>query len=836
MAYKDQLTLKARGLYTYADTLGSVPEGSLNTAKNVVLDKNDIITPRRGYEALQGSITGTIGSLHEYADGTTQHLIAHRNNTTLSKYDDTGHTWSDFTGTYSNPSSANAIRTAEANKNLYFATSQGVQKLDSITGTPIDAGAPEALNIFVQAETTNGPVPAHNSIAYRVVFGYTDANDNLILGAPSSPLIYDNTDAVNSKYVTVRAMIPTPPVASGWFIQLYKTTIIPFIGANPSNPGDEMQLALKQDLVAGDITNKYIDLIDKTDDDLRGASLYTNATQEGPDRANAQPPQCVDIALFQSYMFYANTERKYEQIITLLGVNFGGSTGGLALNDTIIINGVTYTAKATENIAANEFAFGADSSASQRIETTALSLINVINNSASNTALWAIYTSGENDLPGQMKIIERDYGSATAFTLISSATSTTFSPDISSTQTSTSEKKPNRLYYSKFQEPEAVPVLSFFDVGAANSAIIRILPIQSTLLVFKSEGIFRVTGTTASTFQITLLDNTTILLAPETLVAINNTATGLFNQGVAQVSAAAVQIISRPIEGTLLQIRGAIGNNISKAFGISYESDRKYLLAIPQIATDTTNTIVYVFNNVTTSWTTYDLAKTAGIVRKFDDKLYWGQVGKISKERKTYDETDFADESIVTVTSAVNVTKTILSIDVISSARTGYLYYESPSKFSVISYVDLVNGQITVQDPLNWSTGTFQILPYISTDIEWNPITAQSPHVLKQWSECVLLAESPVSDANMYFKTIISGDFEGVMFQDQTIGLWGLFPWGQVPWGGEPMRARYRTYIPRNKQKDTLIIPRLTQNTVFSHFEIAGLGFYYRVISNRSGR
>lgn len=834
MAYREELTLKARGLHKYADTLETVPEGSLQEAVNVVLDKNDIITPRRGFEALPGTITGSIGSLHTYTDADQNNtLIAHRNGTTLARYDDGAETWTDYTGTFSVPASSEVIRSVESNKNFYFATSKGVQKLDAPTATPLESGAPEALDIQIQSSANLGgdPIAAQTTVAYRAIWGYKDLNDNLILGAPSKRVIFENTGG-STLTPTIRAYIPVGFVDESWFIQLYRTEGIANGGSSGVDPGDITQLALERNPSAGDITNGYIDLADSTPDELLGAELYTNSTQEGIIAANYQPPQSVDMALFQNHMFYANTETRYEFNFAFLDT--------LSNGDTITINGVVYTGQASENPGSNQFqATGHSGTPSQQIEATARSLTRVINDVASsNSTLWAVYSSEENELPGKVRIYERDYGDAGAFG-VSSSVGSEFSPNLdpSKSQAATNNKNPNRLFYSKFQEPEAVPLLNFFDVGPANDRILRILPLRSTLLVFTTRAIYRLSGTTANTFQVTLLDNTARLLAPESLVPINNTACGLFDQGVSRVSSSAVQVISRPIEGDLLDIRGATGDKLAElSFGVSYESDRKYLLAMPETSTATINNVFYVYNTVTNSWTTFDLQKSAGIVRPDDDKLYFAEPGAISRERKNFNETDYAEEAIPVVVTSVAPDNVTLTLTDVSTVEIGYMFLEDNLAYSVVEAIDTANSTITVKDPLSWNTGTSSVLPFIQTTILWNPLYAKTPNVLKQFSECTLLVETPLQDAELEFSTPNSGGFEGVEITDTAVGPWGLFPWDDVAWGGEPSKKRYRTYVPRTKQKDTLLNVRLEQNTVYNQFQISGLSLYYRFISNRVGR
>ena len=94
---------------------------SLKEASNVVLDKTDLISPRRGFEALTGALSGDIGSLHTFTDAdNTNTLISHRDGTTLAHYDDVGESWTDYAGTFDVPASSEVIRSVESNKNFFF--------------------------------------------------------------------------------------------------------------------------------------------------------------------------------------------------------------------------------------------------------------------------------------------------------------------------------------------------------------------------------------------------------------------------------------------------------------------------------------------------------------------------------------------------------------------------------------------------------------------------------------------------------------------------------------------------------------------------------------------
>ena len=101
--------------------------------------------------------------------------------------------------------------------------------------------------------------------------------------------------------------------------------------------------------------------------------------------------------------------------------------------------------------------------------------------------------------------------------------------------TSSNEVVPNRLYYSKFQQPEAVPLVNYIDVGFKNKAILRILPLRTSLYILTEAGIYILTGTDASNFTITLFDSSSQIKAPDSAVVLNNQIFCLTSQGVSSI-------------------------------------------------------------------------------------------------------------------------------------------------------------------------------------------------------------------------------------------------------------------------------------------------------------
>lgn len=214
------------------------------------------------------------------------------------------------------------------------------------------------------------------------------------------------------------------------------------------------------------------------------------------------------------------------------------------------------------------------------------------------------------------------------------------------TQVSNNEVKPNRIYFSKTGIPEAVPLLNFFDVGSKDSEIKRIVPLRDSLFVLKDEGIFRLSGSNAANFSVSLFDSSSPIIAADSVAVLNNQIYMLSTQGIVAVSDGGVDIISRNIEDLVIT---PTSNNYpdfsTQAFGIASESDRSYLIFLPTQIDDETATQAFRYNIFTKAWTRWTMAKTCGIVKKRDDKIYFGaaDINYVEQERKNFLRSDFAD-------------------------------------------------------------------------------------------------------------------------------------------------------------------------------------------------
>lgn len=601
-----------------------------------------------------------------------------------------------------------------------------------------------------------------------------------------------------------------------------------------SDPDDSMQLVYEANPTSAEITAKSITVIDETPDSLRGAALYTNATQQGILQANNVPPYALDLCLFQTCMFYGNVQTAQQMFLTVLAV---GGSQGIQVGDTVTIAGTTYTGGSSENVSTLTFQVVTTGSAAQNINDTTLSLIRVINQNSTNAAVYAYYLSSTNSLPGQMLLQARTVGTS-IFNVTASAHGSAYSPALPTSGTtvaSTNTASLNGLMYSKASQPEAVPSLNILYVGSASKPIRRIIPVRNSLFIFKDDGVFRCTGV-AGNFAIDTIDTTIILLAPESAVALSNQVFCYTTQGVVSVSDNGGPVISRPIEDQLLKLEGA-GLTALQAysFAVAYESERQYCFWTISSSTDTYGTQCFIYNTFTKTWTRSTRQQTHGLVLTADNKMYLlnGNGNSISQERKSYTYQDYSDEAFSNNIVGINGQK--LSMTEVNNISVGDRIYQSDSINSLVTAVDYTNSIVTVFDNLSgWTVASCTVLRSIACLMEWLPNAAGNPGYLRHWHETAcFFRQNLFNSASLNFYSEISDNIESVPITANSSVGWGQFPWDSQAWGGVVNSKPFRTYVPREKQRCDLLSIQFQCQNAWGQFQIEGLSCILDTVSER---
>jgi hypothetical protein len=266
---------------------------------------------------------------------------------------------------------------------------------------------------------------------------------------------------------------------------------------------------------------------------------------------------------------------------------------------------------------------------------------------------------------------------------------------------SENEEKINRIYYSKFQQPEAVPLVNYFDVGSADKAILRILSLRNSLFVFKEDGLYRISGESAP-FQLELFDISFNVLAPDSVAVCNNVIYAWTTQGIQSLTEGGASIISRNIDNIILKTQSSNYTNFRTiTWGIGYESDNSYTTYTASKETDIIPTIAYRYSTLTNSWTTLDLSHNAGTINR-DDKLYLAStdVAYIEQERKTFSRLDYADREFTSVISANKVIGNKIILPSVTGFAVGDVVVQDQTvnTFQFNTMLNKLDGDSGVQD------------------------------------------------------------------------------------------------------------------------------------------
>jgi hypothetical protein len=273
------------------------------------------------------------------------------------------------------------------------------------------------------------------------------------------------------------------------------------------------------------------------------------------------------------------------------------------------------------------------------------------------------------------------------------------------------ERKVARLYYSKLNQPESVPLINYFDVGAQDSAILRIFPLRDSLFVFKQDGLYRVSGETAP-FSVQLFDSNTLLTAPDSVDALANMIFCWTNQGISIVSESGTKpALSRPIDVDILKVGANISPNFATlTYAVAYQSDNSYYAFSKATVDSTESDICYRYSNLTNSWTTLLRNSTCAAIHPKKDKLYIAptDVAYIEEERKAFTREDFCGRQYdfnIDSSAYVNASKSIVFSDV-SNMSIGDVITQEQT-LSVYKYNSLLNQLDTDLSMNQGLTGTY---------------------------------------------------------------------------------------------------------------------------------
>jgi hypothetical protein len=281
---------------------------------------------------------------------------------------------------------------------------------------------------------------------------------------------------------------------------------------------------------------------------------------------------------------------------------------------------------------------------------------------------------------------------------------------------------------------------------------------------------------------------------------------------------------------------------INNSWGVSYESDRKYIFASvnmdPNTLDDQNPTQMLVWNYVLQTWVRWPKPTKCGMVNKTDDKLYFGTTkvengnAVLLKERKTYTFADYIDEEI-----QINIVAfTDLEVELTDASHLRVnMVLNQDQNYARITDIDYVTNKVMVNLLYTWDIGPALAITTIKMEITSVPQTNANPGIVKEQHELSLLFEKTNFDE---YTLAISTDIQGTAVLQTvrpiTFGNWGLFAWGIVPWGGSVGAAgRVRTLLPTAVRRANWFQWTFTGERAFTSFSLLGYSIAGQKVSSK---
>ena len=424
------------------------------------------------------------------------------------------------------------------------------------------------------------------------------------------------------------------------------------------------------------------------------------------------------------------------------------------------------------------------------------------------------------------------------------------------------------MYFSKLQEPEAVPIVNYLRVGSANEEILSIHALTNSLIVIKKDGIFRVSGDSPANFVVSLIDPTVVCVARDSAVLFNNQVSMLSNQGVVFISETGVEVKSRNIENVIQYAIDQGGIDISTR-GFAYEVDRVYKLTTLDPKGEIVN---YNYNVLTDTWTTSYTSFSAAALGP-DDKMYYVgysdsdfSKGTIYKERKDQKKTDFTTEyHNGTILDSTNPDRILISSpsytikygDLIPSIPV----VASNKQVNIVKTVEVfAPGQYycTFFHKTTLATGivpgnNITIYESFESTIKLAPYTAGTVGLMKQFTQVQIHFRDLATTALQV--SFASDSYSNSKANNWIANVegwsWGTFPWGTKAWGAQEVdfvgadygqnyattqSAIARMYVSRLAQRGTFFQPIIKNQIGGDKLNIQSLNVAVRNYGERVSR
>ena len=305
----------------------------------------------------------------------------------------------------------------------------------------------------------------------------------------------------------------------------------------------------------------------------------------------------------------------------------------------------------------------------------------------------------------------------------------------------------NRVCWSAVDEPEAVPLLNYVNIGAADKRVLALVPLRNALLVFKEDGCWRITGAPPSSWNVDLLDPTLQLLRPEVVSVSQNAAYAWCRGGFFEVTENGARSLTAGRLDVELRTSAAYLSNPDPithgAFVAVVQQRNLVLLGVPgQRHGEAACAKVYAYNQTTGAWSEWALVwghvcesealdtMYASVTRAGDDytTAIGYEIDKMQADVRGYDRT-------FTLGASAAVTGTTLAVNF------AHVEAWSPAVGDIVKAEDAADPSIYVfrrvtavsQSLTQWLITIDDTLPALATEHSYTFTAYVTAKVVLEW-------------------------------------------------------------------------------------------------------
>lgn len=196
--------------------------------------------------------------------------------------------------------------------------------------------------------------------------------------------------------------------------------------------------------------------------------------------------------------------------------------------------------------------------------------------------------------------------------------------------------RPNRVFFSDLDEPEAVPLVNFLDIGLLDEPIQSLVTLRDCLLVFKTDGLWRITGSGPSSWSVEQVDTTLRLVNPQSVAVMNGIAYAWCDRGFFAVDESSATSLSADLIDVELRAVVAFVLNQPRSHGVFVATWRQrniVLLGVPSGNIATACAKVYCYSVTTQQWSEWPVTWNTAASAFYGDTVYVARASAVDEIR-----------------------------------------------------------------------------------------------------------------------------------------------------------------------------------------------------------